>query len=296
MDANTMRDQLIARLRTTNYDVSNIDDREASDLLTRAELEFTVRRFIPDLNVKRKGFEMDSKRRLDLSGLITAHAAFKRVNTAGAGDFIIGTEDNGALRTPDKDYQLDESVTPSTAVTTDYGVFVRLPDECLFIISETCDTSKGDSTKVNVPVEVVDYEKYSSSIRDPYKSPYRNKVWRMDSGNFAPGTGLSNDISIKSISGTNADGVTGLDSIDTERALHLIPGKDWIIDKYNVRYVKRPRRILVDMISPTSQISSELPAAVHDEVVDIAVKLYTSARMPEQNKFQVADKEERENE
>lgn len=297
MDANTMRDQLLTRLRSTNYDVSNLDDREASDILSRAELEFVMRRFTSDLNAKRKGFESDSKRRIDLSGLITAHAAFKRVKTASPGDFILGNEDNGALRTPDRDYQLESGASVPTAVSTDYGVFVRLPDECLFIVSESCDTSRGSSKKYGVPIVAVNYEEYNSGIRDPYASPGYNKVWRLDSGNYTVGSDANSDVSSKNISGTNADLTTVLDlTIETERAVHLIPGKDWLVEKYNINYVKKPRRILVDVITPGSQISSELSSAVHDEIVDIAVRLYSSDRMPEQAKYQVAEKEQREDE
>lgn len=296
MDANTMRGHFIARLRSTNYDVSNVDDREVSDLLTRAELEYVIRRFVPDLNVKRKGFEIDKKRRLDLSGLITSHTSFKRVKTAGIGDFVIGTEDNGALRTPDQDYQLESGVSIPTPVETDYGIFVRLPNECLFIITENCNTAKGSANKYNVPVQVVNYEDYNRGIRDPYYSPYYNKVWRLDSGNFTPGSDSNSDVSSKNLEGINADGVSGNTIISTERAMHLIPGKDWIIDKYNIHYVKRPRNILVDIITPSNQISSELTSAIHDEIVDIAVKLYTADRMTEQAKFQISDKEVREDE
>lgn len=296
MDANTMRDQMIARLRSTNYDVSNIDDREASDILSRAHTEFVVRRIVGDLNVKRKGFEIDKKRRVDTVGLLTGHAAFTRTKTSGAGDFIIGSEDNGALRTPDKDYQLQSGAVIPTSVTADFGIFVRIPDECMFIIGENVDTSKGSQSKVNVPIEVIAYEEYQPGLRDPYKSPYYNKCWRLDSGNYTPASSSNSETSTKNISGTNADGTTGTSTINTERAVHLIPGKDWRVEKYHLRYIKKPRPIIVDIITPVNQISSELVSTVHDEIVDIAVKLYTADRLPEQVKFQASDKEVREDE
>jgi hypothetical protein len=299
MDANTMRDQVIARLRTTNYDILNLDDREAGDVLTRAELEFTIRRAVGDLNAKRKGFEIDSKRKLDLSSLVTGHTSFKRTRSPGSGDFVLGNEDNGAMRTPDKDYQL-QSIAGSSAVTveTDYGVFCRLPDECLFITLETCDTSKAGVMKYNVPVTPVRFEEYTEGLRDPYFSPYYNRVWRMDTGNWTPADPGNTDPnqSEKNLTGLNADGSATNLTISTERSVHLIPGKDWIVERYNVRYIKKPRRIVVDTISPANQVSSELHSGVHDEIVDIAVRLFISDRMAEQAKYPVAEKEQREDE
>jgi len=294
-----MKDQLIARLRGTNYAVLNIDDREASDVLSRAELEFVMRRFTADSNVKKKGFEIDSKRRLDLSNLLTSHITFKRIKTSGDGDFMIGTEDNGALRTPDKDYQLLYSggATPYSA-TDNFGVFVRIPNECLFITSESCSTTRDSSIKNNVPVKVVSYEDYITKIYHPYESPGYNLVWRMDSGNWTPAAELSpsTEESVKNLTGDNADASGNPITIATERSVHLIPGKDWVVSKYTIHYVKKPRRILVDTISPNLQQSSELNSSVHDEIVDVAVRLFTADRIPEQAKYQVAEKEQREDE
>lgn len=299
MVANTMGDQLVARLRSANVNLLNLDDREKSDILTRAELEFTVRRFIPDLNVKQKGFEIDTKRRLDLSGLITSHVTFRRLGLGiNVGDFILGSEDNGALRTPDTDYQ-NISYNSSHANSedeTDFGMFCRIPDECLFIISETCETSKGTTVKQGVPVIPITYDYYLANIRDPYNSPYYNRVWRLDSGNYTPSSSGSSEASVRGLTGRNADNISTNLSITTNTAVLLIPGKGWIINKYNIHYVKKPRNIVVDTITPSAQISSELNPLVHDEIVDIAVRLYMSDKMPEQSKYQVAEKENREDE
>lgn len=298
MDANTMKAQLIARLNGTNYSTLGIDDREASDVLSRAELEFVMRRVVGDLNTKKKGFEFDKKRRVDLNNLLTSRVLLRRVGVGlNAGDFIKGTEDNGAMRTPDKDYQMESIRTNSEdSVESEFGIFCRIPDECLFIINESCNTSKGMQLKFDVPVDVVNYEDYNIKIRMPYNSPYYNLVWRMDSGNWTPADSTNFEISSKRLSGLNADGSGNTLEINTERSVHLIPGKDWTINGYKINYIKKPRRILVDTISPNNQVSSELGTAIHDEVIDIAVKLFVSDRMPEQVKYQAAEKEQREDE
>ena len=305
MDANTMGDVLLYKLRDSNYSLISFDDREKSLLLNLAQDEYLKRRFVGDLNVKQKGFEFDVKRKLDLTGLITAHTAFKRNYLSGGAyvsDFMFGNEDNGALRTPDRDYQVESvSTSPQSGVASNYGVFCRIPDECMFIVSETCDTSKQGQIKLGVPVDEVTYEEYVAGINNAYRQPYYNKVWRIEYGSYTPAA--EDDISVK-FTGSTLTGFTGKQAngdgeditIATYRSALLIPGKDWQIDKWHVRYIKRPTRILVDTITPANQKNCELNPAIHDEIIEIAVRMAIAAKIPEMQKYQVADKEQRETE
>jgi hypothetical protein len=305
MDANTMGDVLAYKLRDSNYSLISFDDREKSLLLNMAQDEFLKDRVIADLNVKQKGFEFDVKRKLDVTGLVSAHKAFKRDYVSGGvhlSDFMYGNEDNGGLRGPDRDYQSESLVgTPTLGAVPNYNVFCRIPDECLFIVSESCDTSKEGQVKLGVPVESVAYEYYQANVNNSYRQPYFNKVWRLDYGSYTPGG--STDTSSKftgstltGFSGDSANGNQGTVTIATYRAAALIPGKDWTIDKWHIRYIKRPNRIMVDTITPANQKSCELHPAVHDEVIDIAVRLAIAAKIPEMQKYQVADKEQKETE
>jgi hypothetical protein len=305
MDANTMGDVLLYKLRDSNYSLISFDDREKSLVLNMAMDQFISDRVIADLNVKQKGFEFDTKRKLDLTGLISAHTAFKRSYETGGvitGDFMLGNEDNGAKRTPDRDYQMESiQMTGTTGIVSNYGIFCRIPDECLFIISESCDTSKQNQLKLGVPVEEITYETYNANINNSQKSPYYNKVWRLEYGSYTPAD--IDDISVKftdsiltGFTGMNASG-NGLPiSIATYRAAMLIPGKDWQIDKWHLNYIKRPSRILVDTITPANQRNCELHPAVHNEIIEIAVRLAIAAKIPEQQKYQIADKEQKETE
>lgn len=294
MTANEMGDKVILKLQSSGFNLINFDDRERSELLTEGMYELINERFIPDMNVKRKGFEMDIKRRLDLSGLITSHTEFKREQ----GDFMQGTADNGALKTPDKDYQ---SSSLGDEVETDYGVFFSIPNEALYIISESADTKQGNSLRKGVPVEAISYEEYAANIHNNYKNPYYNKVWRLDWGSYTTAGTNDSDVSVK-FNGNQLTGFSGFDTyngsaktIDTERSGMLIPGKDWIIEKYRMHYVKRPRAIVVDTISPLNQVRCELHEHLHKEVVDKAVQLAIESRIPDQAKYQVAEKNNIEN-
>lgn len=304
MDANTMGDVLAFKLRDSNYSLISFDDREKSLLLNMAMDQFVKERVIADLNIKQKGFEADAKRKLDMTGLVTAHKAFKRIKVVGGfnrSDFMIGNEDNGALRGPDRDYTVDDPGQVGYS-SSSYGMFCRIPDECLFIVSESCDTSKQNQVKLGVPVEEVSYEEYQQNINNAYRQPYYNKVWRLDYGSYTAADAPS-DISTK-FTGSTLTGFTGASAADplddvtiaTYRSAQLIPGKDWLIDKWHIRYIKRPSRIMVDTITPANQRNCELHPAIHDEVIEIAVRLAIAAKIPELQKYQVADKEQKETE
>lgn len=306
MDANTMGDVLLYKLRDSNYSLISFDDREKSLVLNMAMDQFVKERIVPDLNIKQKGLEFDVKRKLDVSGLVTAHKAFKRtylVNGVATSDFMFGNEDNGSLRTPDKDYQ-SEAITLSgtIGVTPNYGIFCRIPDECLFMISESCDTSKQTQVKLGVPIEEISYGQYSDGIHNSLLAPYYNKVWRLEYGSYSAAgaddisTKYSNLGVVEGFTGLAADGSSNPVTIATHRSALLIPGKDWQIDKWHVNYIKRPSRILVDTLTPANQRNCELNPAVHDEVIEIAVRLAIAAKIPEMQKYQVADKEQKETE
>jgi len=257
MDANTMGDVLAYKLRDSNYSLISFDDREKSLLLNMAQDEFLKDRVIADLNVKQKGFEFDIKRRLDLAGLVSAHKAFKRDYTVlgtQTSDFMYGNEDNGGLRGPDRDYQAESLMgiggQPVGAVPN-YNVFCRIPDECMFIISESCDTSKDGQVKLGVPVEPVAYEYYQSNINNSYRQPYYNKVWRLDYGSYTPAgaTDISSKFTGSTLTGFSGNAANGSGfsvNIATYRSAALIPGKDWQLDKWHIRYIKRPTRIMID--------------------------------------------------
>ncbi len=300
MDANTMGAELLRRLGSSNYNLVNFDDREKSVLLNEAMDELIVERYLADSNIKRKGFEADIKRRLDLDGLLTSHTTFKRLYENGdLGDFMLGTKDNGALETPDLDYQ---EVSNGDYIETDFGIFVRIPDECLFIVADTCKTSRGSTVKNAVPIEVVTHEEYYFKLHNRYENPYYNKVWRLGYGNYTT-AGTNGSLTSTKYTNSVLTGFTGKCAdmsdrditIDTFRSSILVPGKDWTVEEYRMQYVKRPSRILVDTISPASQRNCELHIAIHTEIVDKAVAKAISNRLPEQAKYQIADKLDKEN-
>lgn len=312
MTANEMKDYFNLLSDGAVLEARTFTDREIGGFLTLGQIELAKSRIDGLKNRTARGIS-DALRRGELAGLMAGSAAFKRADH----DFMKGTPDNNAFRTPDLDAQIDS--------TEAFGVWCRIPDEALFVYNETCDLTQGSYTAPIVPVEDIDPVLYNDLIFDAWKNPNFDKVWGVWGGSYtASGTDDTNAFDPLAVNpqpieestkygdtrvlttATNATltgfrGVSVLDDstevrIQTQRARNLIPGKDWTISTYNVKYIKMPKPIVVNTRVPALQENSEFPSTMHEEIVQTAVKLASASVIPLEGKYQVADKEAAEDE
>lgn len=114
--------------------------------------------------------------------------------------------------------------------------FVTLPDDYWIMIFERALISYKDCTGETVSdecyVKELSHEAYSGSINNPYTKPYNGKVLRMMA----------------------------------EGKAELIHSPDVTIDKYKIRYIKKPIRI-------TSTVTCELSDMIHMEIVNEAIRI-----------------------
>lgn len=291
--------------------------REKSLFLNLGVKMFIDTRVFPDMNVKGKGFEADPKRILDLAPLIgtTSDLYFRE-----SGDFVRGTYKNGALRNPDKDVEGITNNQTTYGTVTDaedmkYGVLVELKDEVLYIVSEDCDLSYGSGAnkewRYNVRVDNIPHSDYINMVYNDLKNPYRDLVWRREYGSALPASIIAatrNTVEFRSSATPRthfaSPPVGSMVLINTnwyfdgtrKRIVQLIPGKGWDIEKYNVTYIKEPKAIVVDYVRPDKQVNCELHPHVHQEIVELALRKALEATIPAVQKYQVTDKESKEQE
>lgn len=293
MEANQMRARFNLLKEAGRLANRTFNDREIEDFLNKAQEEFVKERYAAWKNKAQIGYGQHPVRNAELAGLITATQMVPRTN------FIIGTETNGALQGPDLD---------KGGVTQDsdrFGVFVGLPDEMLYPIVETCETTKDNITKRNTPIKEVNLQGYADGIYDDYAKPYDNLVWSIDWGAYttsAPSNGIYSE-SEKEYSSIGGDyNMSGLNylgatiEINTNKAKYLIPGKGWKVTKYMVHYIKLPRAIRIDVQTPSLQQHCELASFTHDEIVSKAVKIASASVIPDPNQYQVNQIESKEDE
>lgn len=136
----------------------------------------------------------------------------------------------------------------------DRSKLYRMPEDLFLVLHETADVD-ADGYKRKVNVIPISYVMYSQLMDKPYKSPSRGTAWRLFQAN------------------------TGLDLIS-----EIVVKKGAKIDNYKVRYLRRPRPIIVGnlddlgadslTIEGYSQVSEcELDPILHEEILALAVQL-----------------------
>lgn len=123
----------------------------------------------------------------------------------------------------------------------------RMPEDVFLIINETLTTNTG--VKQVVPIS---FDEYSRLMSKPYKEPLKYQAWRL----VTEGSGV---------------------------IVEVIPHSGETVSKYTVRYVRRPKPIvLVDLASEYGDVSingvstiseCELNPLIHEEILQRAVEL-----------------------
>jgi hypothetical protein len=200
-----------------------LDLYEKSVYLTKAQLEL-VKTHYSGGNKYNTGFEQTEKRRVTLKNLIT-------------------------------DFKTSSTISSSKGISPNSKFFV-IPDNVFLIINEQSSIKlEGCSTNKIVSVKPKTHDEYNVQIKNPFKKPGNDSVWRMDYSN------QSNNNNVELISPND------------------------IID-YRLRYIKVPSPIILTNLSTGDfegqglsiegsilAKTSELNASFHSEILDRAVEL-----------------------
>ena len=166
--------------------------------------------------------------------------------------------------------------TPVAFTTADYPKFddrsqlFTMPADILFVLNETAvnftpvlpltepPVAQGGTERL-INIIPISFEEYARIISKPYKQPLKNQGWRLfNGGDISTTTHFVTEIIIKS--GT-------------------------LIKDYRVRYVKRPKPIILTTLSETNVsldgltviTECELDPILHPEILQRAVELAKSA-------------------
>lgn len=233
-----------------------IDMYEKSVYLTKAQLEIIKNYYNPKGNKYQEGFEQTEKRRRDLEQLVK--------------DFKTTTFDD-----------FSESVLSSKIGK--YSKLVKLPEKLFLIVYESVDFLKCDSGLVtsdtfSTEVKPITHDEYNKKIKNPFKQPGKNKVWRLD---------LS-------------DKFESLQSSEENFKIVELISKD-NFTKYKIRYVEYPKPIILKNLNTefpeegltidgfAGPIECQLNESIHREILDRAVELALGDYKPQnlQTKMQL---------
>ena len=237
--------------RITNLSAPGYIDKEISLFLTEAQKVYIENKYDFKKNRLLSGFEDSEKRRKELSELIRDSVDQNGSNLISKSTNQIGTHLN--------------------------GVFFDLPDDVMYVISETgyitgsslCIpsgygvqahkaggyTTGGTTATIKmVDVQPVTHDEIASNRRNPFKKPDEWLLWRVD-----------------------------VESRNGEKRHEIIGSGAYTISDYRIRYIKVPFPIITAYIAPDTingqvgPLNCELNPVTHNEIVRIAVSLALEA-------------------
>lgn len=193
-----------------------------------------------------------------LTGGINYNQLISALNTAFEGnilveinDEVLGTEQiSGGYLNPST---ISLDATGDIETYDDRGVFVNLPSNLLFALNEKVIAVDGK----NYVVVPINYREYDRQMSRAYTQPLKKQAWR-----------LFND--------GNAELLKA----------ELIPVKGTTIDSYKVRYIRRPRPIVLvdltvddlDIEGVSTPTECELNPIIHLDILNKAVELALTTR------------------
>lgn len=149
------------------------------------------------------------------------------------------------------------------------GTVYTLPTD-FYIAVEEAATLTGQSTESMV--KPVTHDFYTANVKNPYKKPSVDIVWRMDISRVTDASGTATPASAKRTELiTNGTAITG----------------------YRMRYLRIIPDIVVDETTAANQRHCVLDESLHEAIVDEAVKIMKAAVTPET--YQIGQAESNEN-
>lgn len=193
-----------------------------------------------------------------LTGGINYNQLISALNTAFEGNILVEINDEvlnteqivGGYLNPST---ISLNATGDIETYDDRGVFVNLPPNLLFVLNEKVIDVDGK----NYVVVPINYREYDRQMSRAYTQPLKKQAWR-----------LFND--------GNAELLKA----------ELIPVKGTTIDSYKVRYIRRPRPIVLvdltvdnlDIEGVTIPTGCELNPIIHLDILNKAVELALTTR------------------
>ena len=155
------------------------------------------------------------------------------------------------------------TVTPTTYVKFDNrSILYDLPSDVLFALNETGVLTEDTKTRL-ITIVPISFEEYSRILSKPYKQPLKNQGWRL-----------------LNVGSTTSGGTTTVN-----RVSEIIVKAGATLSDYVIRYVRRPKPIVLTILTDTnvslegvtSVTECELDPILHPEILQRAGELAKAA-------------------
>ena len=233
-----------------------LDEYEKSVLLTQAQDIVVKSYFDRTLNQQGQGFDDSTRRQIDFSSLIK----IAELKPLGSSSTEIQTFDDRGIV-----YQLPRKVVNGEEIEGTTDVLFILNEK----LTQVC-TKEGQSTpklRKDFVIVPISYKEYDREMSKPYAQPLKKQAWRLFQNQT---TGF--DINTELIPRFN---VKEGSSIGGAVTTHFI---------YKVRYVRRPRPIILENLGQleidgvSEESECELNPILHADILNKAVEIAISTK------------------
>lgn len=149
--------------------------------------------------------------------------------------------------------------TPTTYVKFDSrSVLYEMPSDILFALNETAIVTENLKTRL-ITIVPISFEEYARILSKPYKQPLKNQGWRLLN--------------------------TGMNGTTQARISEIVVKAGATVSDYIIRYVRRPKPIILTTLTETNVsldgltaiTECELDPILHPEILQRAVELAKNA-------------------
>lgn len=232
----------------TSNQAPGLDEYEKSVFLTKAQDEIVKSYFNPRSNKAQEGFDGNEKRQIDFSMIMRSQVYESNPLTRP-----LSAINEGATDIIDSEIATIPNVFGNSFFDLRSNTkAVTLDDSILMIVNEYAEVLRNNSV-TRLTILPINYTEYSRLMSKPYKRPLKNQAWRL------------------------------LDNSDGHKKAEIIIGPNDTINKYVIRYIKRPRAIRlttfddVTLDGDKTEQSCELDPILHPEILQRAVELAKAA-------------------
>lgn len=145
------------------------------------------------------------------------------------------------------------------------GVFYDLPEGFMYTLREEATLVSNDVCidGKRIYVKPITHDEYAINLSNPFKKPDSTVVWRLDYSNAAALTGTA-----------------------TKRH-ELVTDGTYTIGSYFLRYLKTPSDIDIE-----NNVDSEMDPSIHEEIVDVAVRIAAGITDPGTYQIKVVEEQQ----
>lgn len=228
----------------TSNQAPSLDEYEKSVFLTKAQDEVVKSYFNPRSNKTQEGFDGNEKRQIDFSMIMRSKIYAEPKATAR-------TASEGEAALPPESFPSGVTMSPFGESFFDLRkntMSVILEPDIMMFINEYAEVMRN-GVPTRLTIVPINYTEYSRLMSKPHKRPVKNQAWRL------------------------------LDNSDGNKKAEIVIGPNDTLNKYVIRYVKRPVAIRltdfddVSLDGGTEHQECELDPILHPEILQRAVEL-----------------------